>query len=563
MVGPAAVSLLIAALMGAGALASYGFAWYSWRRADHPISDRFALLMVADGSWALFALLGHVSPTDAIAVLWRVPFTASAVAASVFWLLFVVEYTGDSEWVPDAAVSGYAGAGAVYIALFALNPGNVAYAPSGVARYGLLRLPYPEPGPLVLAFSLVTYLGLGLSFGLLGRFLLRTRNLYRKQAAIIFTSTFLILVATGFYVTGLSLHPRLDLTPIFFTVQAVGIGVALYRYNFLDVEPMAAHTLLEEMDDPVFVVDTDGRLVDWNEAAAEYLDATRDHYSVDDIRIPDIGTALTATDGGPPDDTTTVSMTDSGELVTFDVRTTPIEDRYDIVRGSAVVLRDITEQEERKRALETQNERLEEFTGVVSHDLRNPLQVIDSRIELARQTGDLSHLDDASEATQRMAALLDDLLELARDGQVLDETTEVDLADCVADAWASVDAPAATLRVTTDRTILADESRLLQVFENLLRNAIDHGRDDVTITVGDTDNGFYVADDGPGIPPDRRDAVFDLGTTASTGGSGFGLAIVERIVEAHGWSVTVAESDDGGARFTISLANRDPPAVDD
>ncbi|MFC6757088.1 MULTISPECIES: histidine kinase N-terminal 7TM domain-containing protein [Haloarcula] len=566
MVGEAGLSVAIAVMMLAAALASYGFAWYSRRRAEHPISDRFALLMVADGSWALFLLLGHLSPTDSLALLSRTPMTASAVFATVFWFMFVIEYTGDSEWIPDVTEWLLAIAAAGYVVVFALNPGGIAYSSRGVASFGYLRVPYEVFGPFMIGYTLYTYVVLLFTFGLLGRFLLQTRNLYRKQAAVIFGVTFLVLVSTVVYVSGVSPHPRLDLTPVFFVLQAVGIGIALYRYDFLDVEPMAAHTLLEEMADPVFVVDSSDRLVDWNDAADAYVERDDGQTVLDDIAIPGLPRTLTVTDGGSGGDTSTVTTTradGSRERVTFDVRTTPIEDRYDIVRGRAVVLRDVTEQEQRKRALETQNERLEEFTGMVSHDLRNPLQVIDSRIELARQTGDLSHLEDAGEATRRMEELLDDLLDLAREGQVLDETRELDLANCARRAWDSVDAPEATLSVETDRVVVADESRLRQVFENLFRNSIEHGGPEVTVTVGDADGGFYIADDGPGIPADQRDSVFDLGETSSADGTGFGLAIVERVVAAHGWSVSASEGESGGARFDVSLSERTLPALDE
>jgi signal transduction histidine kinase len=566
MADVAGLDVAIAVIMAVAALVSYGFAWYSWDRASHPISDTFAALLVADGTWALSTVLGYVSPTDTIASVWPPFMTAASSFGAILWFMFVVRYTGDDEWIPPVVEQVLLAMAGVYTVLFALNPGELVHAASDVGRFGLLRLPYPEPGPGLLAYTLFTYLVLFTTYGLLGRFLLRTRNLYRKQAAIIFGTTLVVTLSTVFYVTGFSPDPQLLLTPAFFVVQAVGIGAALYRYDFLDVEPMAAHTLLEEMVDPVFVVDSGGRLVDWNDAADVYVGPIDGRGSLDDVAIPDLSAALTSTDGGDGLDTTTVTTTapDGGrERITFDVRTTAIEDRYDIVRGRAVVLRDVTEQEQRKRALETQNERLEEFTGVVSHDLRNPLQVIDSRVELARQTGDLSHLEDAADATQRMETLLDNLLDLAREGRLLDETREVDLADCATSAWDSLDAPEATLSVETDRVVVADESRLRQVFENLFRNSVEHGGDDVAITVGDTDEGFYLADDGPGIPPDERDTVFDLGVTSSADGTGFGLAIVERVVEAHGWIIEVTESGAGGARFAVTLADRELPAVDE
>jgi len=566
MLGDDALSIMVLLGLTGGALGCYTFAWYSWRVTDHPIADRFALVMVADGSWALFSLFGHVSPTDALALAWRPPVVVAATFAAAFWFRFVVDYTADTDSLPTWLTRAVMTQPVLFVPLALGNPGGLVFVGRGVDTFGYIAVPYLAFGPLMLANSLYTFALLLVAFAFLSRFLLRSRNLFRKQAAVILAVNLVIVVSSMVFVGGLAPERNLDVTPILFAVNALGTGVALFRYDFLDVEPMAAHTLLEEIDDPVLVLTTTGTLVDWNRAADDHVGTDAGHGSVEDISIPELSAALTATDGGAALGTTTVTAPapdGARGRVTYDVRTTPIEDRYDITRGLAVVLRDITEQEQRKRALETQNERLEEFTGVVSHDLRNPLQVIDSRIELARQTGDLDHLEGASDATRRMGELLDDLLKLAREGQVLDETSDVALADCVERAWASIAASAATLSVETDRVVVADAVRLRQVFENLFRNSIEHGGADVTITVGGTDEGFYVADDGPGVPDDEREAIFDLGMTSSADGTGFGLAIVERIVDAHGWSIDVTESDAGGARFEVSLADRELPAVDE
>lgn len=75
---------------------------------------------------------------------------------------------------------------------------------------------------------------------------------------------------------------------------------------------------------------------------------------------------------------------------------------------------------------------------------------------------------------------------------------------------------------------------------------------DVTVTIGDLDRGFYVEDDGPGIPEEERDAVFKAGYSTNEAGTGFGLNIVKQVVQSHGWEIIVTESLDGGARFEIT-----------
>jgi PAS domain S-box-containing protein len=206
---------------------------------------------------------------------------------------------------------------------------------------------------------------------------------------------------------------------------------------------------------------------------------------------------------------------------------------------------------EREAALERQNERLDEFASIVSHDLRNPLSVANGRLELAREGCDSDHLDAVAGAHDRMERLIDDLLTLARKGESVAEFESVDLAATANRCWENVDTAAATLVADTDAIVRGDPGRLQQLLENLIRNAVEHGGEDVTVTVGTLADGFYVADDGPGIPADEREAVFEFGHSSADDGTGLGLAIVDRIAGAHGWEVSVTESAAGGARFEL------------
>jgi len=206
----------------------------------------------------------------------------------------------------------------------------------------------------------------------------------------------------------------------------------------------------------------------------------------------------------------------------------------------------------REIELREQNERLDQFASVVTHDLRNPLNVAKGRLELGQESDDGEHLDIALDALDRMDALIDSLLTLARDGEDLGTIQEVSLGNLAQSCWRTVETKTATLETGRDATLRADRLRLQQLLENLMRNAVDHGGDDVTVEVGALDGGLYVADDGPGIPAEERADVFDLGHSTDRSGTGFGLAIVKRIVDAHGWEIEVDRSEAGGARFVIT-----------
>jgi len=215
--------------------------------------------------------------------------------------------------------------------------------------------------------------------------------------------------------------------------------------------------------------------------------------------------------------------------------------------------RDVTERVNRKRELKRQNQRLDEFASIVAHDLRNPLSVARGRLEMGRETGDDEHFEAIAGAHDRMNQLIEDILMLAREGRTVIEADECLLAAVAGRAWSLVETGDATLEFEGVTRITASEGRLCELFENLFRNAIEHGGEDVSVRVGPLDDsGFYVADDGLGIPPDDREEVFETDYTTADEGTGFGLAIVTQIADAHDWETRVTESDEGGARFEFA-----------
>ncbi|WP_096392972.1 GAF domain-containing protein [Halorubrum trapanicum] len=259
---------------------------------------------------------------------------------------------------------------------------------------------------------------------------------------------------------------------------------------------------------------------------------------------------------------------------------------------------------DRDAALQREIDRLEKFAGLVSHDLRNPLNVAAGRTDLARSLTDdaavIEELDRAEDAHDRMSQLIDDLLALARQGRTVDEIEAVPLDEAAERAWRTVDTGKATLDVSAaTAAVEADPERLRTLFENLFTNSVEHGStgsraepddsvehgstysrtesgdsvehgstgsraepddsgehgtggdaggdaDGLTVTVGSLSDGFYVADDGAGFDIDPEEAT-EYGRSSTERGTGFGLAIVREIAAAHGWELSI--DGDDGARF--------------
>jgi signal transduction histidine kinase len=224
--------------------------------------------------------------------------------------------------------------------------------------------------------------------------------------------------------------------------------------------------------------------------------------------------------------------------------------------AGVVVYADVTDLRRDLERTRAQRDRLDDFAGLLAHDLRNPLEVAMSRTELARELGGDEHLEKTETALERIEEVVTELLELAREGAVVGETELRSLADVARDAWSTVATGDATLTVTDDLTVEGDSGRVRELLENLFRNCVDHAGEAPAVVVGAvTDDGdpigLYVADDGPGVPPDEREDVFKPGFSTAEEGTGFGLTVVDRVAAGHGWEVTVDESADGGARFEV------------
>lgn len=323
-------------------------------------------------------------------------------------------------------------------------------------------------------------------------------------------------------------------------------------------------SLLDTAPDAALVADAEtGEILEVNEVAVELFETTEDalvgrnqtdlhpdgdesryralfESHIDDGRIQ----GISEYDGEP-----LYVETATGRTVPVEISAsvTTVDDRL-VIMG---IFRDISKRRAHERELERQLERVETLTHVLAHDVRNPLTVAAGRLDLARQTGDEDHLAAVARAHDRIDEIVEDALTLIRDGFEVEYVEPLDLGAVAEDCWQAVATADATLVLEDTGFVAADPRRVRHLFENLFRNAVEHGDPDVTVTVRGTAEGFVVADDGPGIPADVRDAVFDAGWTTSEDGTGLGLTIVADVAAAHGWRIDVEGGPGDGTRFAF------------
>jgi PAS domain S-box-containing protein len=571
------------------------------------------------------------------------PPVAALLVVGVFG--FTVHYTGRGHWLSRRRCALLLALPVVVLLTSVTNGAHelVFVGPHLDASGSFLRLAYGL-GPAFYAFTAVEYVIIVVYMSLLLLKLLRSRNVYRRISFVLFASIAILTVATVVSVAGRSPFPHFALMPLAYLFFGVVLLLTTVSTRFVraipvdrllavtgsDVAALARDFVVEEIDNGILVLDTDGRVVDINGTGKKMLGVDRavgkrvfDVVPVDRIvEADDLADVLEKEESAELDEIHDEVWVDTpvGERC-YDVQISTLTDGGGNSAGRVVLLHDLTEQKRREEALrerelelerqkesletqksqlEHQNERLDRFAGIVSHDLRNPLNVAQGHLRNVSDdlgVGDAVTVDagtiEAIEASHdRMQDIIDDALTLARQGKAITATERVTLSTVAEEAWVNVDTAEGTLALAEDRKIDADRDRLLTLFENLFRNSVEHGQDDVTVRVGTFDGierpdasgadarpsrsdgggqsdelrprnersaagGFYVEDDGPGIPEDERDEVLEHGYTTSADGTGFGLTIVSDVANAHGWRLDVTDGETGGARFEIRGTGRE------
>jgi PAS domain S-box-containing protein len=252
----------------------------------------------------------------------------------------------------------------------------------------------------------------------------------------------------------------------------------------------------------------------------------------------------------------------------------PVTDDEGAVRSLIASARDVTERREHQRQLEESNERLERFAYVASHDLQEPLRTISNYVELiAEEYGE--DLDDDAEqfidvvttGSERMQSMINGLLDYSRVTTRGDEFEPVDAeavaADVADDLTIMLDEEDGTMTWGDLPTVTADGDQLRQVVQNLVKNALEHsGGEPVEVEIRGRDVGdayrFAVADDGPGIEPNRQEKIFRIFKSGkqyqtSSQAKGIGLAICDNIVQRHGGDIWVESEPGDGATFVFTI----------
>jgi signal transduction histidine kinase/ActR/RegA family two-component response regulator len=597
---PEAIPFLIAAAVAAA------IATLVWRRRAVSGGPALFVMMVGEAGWALFAAAELLIADPPIKRLCFALKTGAAVATILGLLTFVLRYTGHTRWLSSRLFGVIRALAVAPLALAWTNDLHHLYwtslgSSTCVQPYGTFAITAPAHGPVFWLHFGYGYILIAIAATLLVDAVARSAGIYRVQASVMLLGVLLPWAVNVVDMTQLLGCIHADVVAIAFAVTGLAMLPAFYRYRLLDLVPIAWAEVVRGMVDPVVVLDSSGRIVDFNAAAGELVGETtvevigleaasafRSWPALAD-RLADVGGL-----GGLPFD---LDGPDRAGGRSFEARVSSLDDGGRPA-GRVVVLRDVTErrcaeaEHAARVAAEASDRAKQTFLAALSHELRAPLTPMLAGADTllgdpATPAGLRPTLAMIRRNAELEARLIDDLLDLTRvchgrlhlNPEAIDAHVPIRHALEVCDA----DVRAKGLGLEVDLAaeashVVFDPARLQQVAWNLVKNAVKFtpagGRVAVrTRGCAAQDPGgrpwlvLEVIDTGIGIDPAVLPRVFDAfeqgdGETARrSGGLGLGLAICRGMVQAHGGRIAASSVGRGrGAMFRVELATVPAPA---
>lgn len=538
----------------------------SWRLYDDVGSERGSeyivatIFLTAIGWWLLAAKT--LTPNLTAKKLALSFGGLTLLLSAVFVFLFASIYTGErfhESIYSRAYVSGLLLSYIMAVLVGVFSPVNLLYGAAFTDTYSGFTYTSFSELPALPLFAFASYLLIG--YGALSLFR------YWNNAAGSSNSTQLVISGVLFAVVANLITISLD-ESILAVLPWSSTGMLLFgilttlavRNGIIDIESITG-PVFDNTSNQVFVLNSEGDIVDYNSAVTQnFLNIPHQDYINGSISQHPIFAALditTIADFEDVDKFETVSQ-DAKHWYQPDVTSIEFSGDRD---GYLLILQEATDEVEYVKKVEQRKRDLEQFSSAITHDVRNPLNVTTGNLKMAQEQLEssdndtvLKHVDTALDASTRINQIITDMYEIIQEKSTNITLSPTSIEPIVTGALSSTDLEDSLTVDIQETQIEADANKLQIVFENLLKNSNAHGGDTITIYTETQDTGLgsiIYEDNGPGIDEDIATKIFEYGYSDG-GSSGYGMSIIQAVIESHDWEINVDTSYDDGARFVIT-----------
>lgn len=430
------------------------------------------------------------------------------------------------------------------------------------------------------------------SFFLLGTYFLfkysrRETNTSRKKTAIILMSTMVFCFITG-TISSVILKAMRQYVPVeanvFVLVFAAGIIYSMHKYEFLSVTPVkAADLIINTMNDALILFNNEGKVINVNKATFEIFECEKTriedcNYTLPEYLVQKIMTGIEKNGIIINEEVVITTLKDNKKTLLLSASVIKYKNE---TLGYVCILKDITELKLAKNELEktilkliNSNKELEQFAYIISHDLKEPLRMVSSYVQLLQKkyqdkldadANDYIHF--AVDGAKRMHDLIEGLLDYSRviTNEMMFENVEI---KCVVEEVLSIlkikiEERKAIVKVKSDLPkVKANKINISRVFQNLIDNAIKFCRVTPLIEINsERKDNFYIfciKDNGIGIDKKHKERIFEifqrLNPREEYDGTGIGLSICNKIIEKHKGKIWVESEGEGkGSAFYFTL----------
>jgi len=531
------------------------------KREQSPGSRYLTIFIAAAFVWALADLLNLGSLTLSNKLFWdNISYIAISISPAL-WILFVLDYSGKSKYISKSLIllmSFFSLATLIivwtdqYHHLFRSNIFLIEV--SGILAFGKVY------GPLFWLFIIFFYSLIILGILLLFQSFNLSNSINRKQKITFIIAIFITWTANLIYLSRIIVSP-VDFTSVSFSLMGAVLLIGITKYQLLDIVPTAYMNVFKNMNDAIMVLGRFNQIVEINPSMEKILGVTSSSLCGKKIDIisekwPEIHREYKNLQS--KSHLNKINLTKGTKFYEMDF--SDIYGSNNFLIGHLIALHDITNRKEMEdkliksnKQIEDLNETLQIVNKILRHDLLNKLTVMKSVLWLYDEKNDKALLDKLDRSIDSGIELIERIRELESFVIAKGELTQISIKKIAEDVSNSMHIP---ITINGDATTLADQA-FFSVFENIMRNAIIHGktdRIDIDISPKDKICEIRIIDYGQGISEFIKENIFEEGLSyGDNKGSGLGLFVVKKTIERYGGTISVEDNKPKGTIFIIKL----------